>query len=243
MLEILIIISLAIALFMVLKNFPKTKERNVEAEEAAPAKKRFWQKFTPKNVEEIKEAIASGQKKIVSPGDIDIARKLYMESDPEIARILYEADEAIEKQDLREAENLSLEVLRRDTKCGRAYVVIGKIASLRGSFDDAVEAYKAAVKCNKGIGEAYFGLGEIQMREENFTEAIENLQKAVNIDRGNPRWYAVLGSAFMQVRQYAKAAKSLKRAASLDLDNEEYRDLANEAEDKMRSHATVWRGK
>jgi len=160
-LEILIIVCLAIVLFLSLRNFSRTSDQVTIQGETVGA---FWNNVFKKReqvLDEIKAEISRGQEDVVSPGEIDVAQKRFMESDPELARILFEADQALGKEDLREAEELALEAVKKDTRCAPAYVIIGKIAQLRGAFADASEAYKMAVKCNPEVAEAYFGLGQI----------------------------------------------------------------------------------
>lgn len=253
MLEIAIIICLAVILFLVLKNFPKTKDdfsvpsASNEINESKTMKESIFSKIFAKKSDENRADIAAvinkDNGKIIAPLEINEAQKAYKESDPEIAKILYEADQALARGDLREAEDLALQAIVKDKKCAHSYVLVGKVAFSRGSFDDAKESFKMALKCDVETAEAYFGLGQIELRDENFSEALMSLQKAVNLNRGVAEWYAELGKAYMQVRQFAKATKALKRAASLDIDNKEYKELASEAEDKQRAHSTVYRFK
>ena len=254
MLEIGIIVCLAVILFLALRNFSKTKEDFVVKQPATEPiikpkemKKTFLSKlFTREPVADkadIMAVIEKDNNKIIAPLEIDEAQKAYKEADPDIAKMLYEADLAMARGDLREAEDLALQAIMKDKKCAHSYVIVGKVAFSRGAFDDAKESFKTALKCDTETAEAYFGLGQIELRDENFSEALMSLQKAVNIDRGNAEWYAELGKAYMQVRQFAKATKALKRAASLDIDNKEYKELASEAEDKQRAHSTVYRYK
>lgn len=253
MLEIAIIICLAIILFLVLKNFSKTKDDfSVPlGDDLIGAPKimkesllsRIFAKKAPGDRADIAAIINQDNNKIIAPLEINEAKKAYKESDPEIAKILYEADQALARGDLREVEDLALQAIVKDKKCAHSYVLVGKVAFSRGSFDDAKESFKMALKCDAEVAEAYFGLGQIELRDENFSEALMSLQKAVNLNRGVAEWYAELGKAYMQVRQFAKATKALKRAASLDIDNKEYKELASEAEDKQRAHSTVYRFK
>jgi len=254
LLENAIIICLAIILLLVLKNFPKTKDSsdlsqtvNGSIREPETMKQSIFSKiFSKKPVEDRADIMAMIDKdngKVVAPLEINEAQKAYNESDPEIARILYEADMALARGDLREVEDLALQAVVKDKKCAHSYILIGQVAFSRGSFDDAKESFKAALKCDPETAEAYFGLGQIELKDENFSEALLSLQKAVNLNRGVAEWYAELGKAYMQVRQFAKATKALKRAASLDIDNKGYKELASEAEDKQRAHSTVYRFK
>lgn len=254
MLEIAIIICLAVILFLVLKNFPKTRDDfsvplNNEGLIGEPKKMKesiFSKLFAKRSVEgraDIAAVIDQDNNKVIAPLAINEAQKAYKESDPEIAKILYEADQAMARGDLREVEDLALQAIVKDKKCAHSYVLVGKVAFSRGSFDDAKESFETALKCDSETAEAYFGLGQIELRDENYSEALMSLQKAVNLNRGVAQWYAELGSAYMQVRQFAKATKALKRAASLDIDNKEYKELASEAEDKQRAHSSVYRFK
>lgn len=254
MLEIGILVCLAVIFFLALKNFSKTKENFIVPGpsdepklEASNMKKsifsKLFKKKTPEDREDIIAVLEEDKYKIVAPAEVNEAQKAYNEADPEIAKTLYEADMAIARGDLREAEDLALDAILKDKKCAHSYVIIGKVAYSRGSFDDAKEAYKTALKSDSETAEAYYGLGQIELKDENFSEALLNLQKAVNIDRGVAEWYAELGKAYMQVRQFARATKALKRAASLDIDNREYKELASEAEDKQRAHSSVYRFK
>lgn len=243
MYEILIIICLALALFLVFRNYSKAGSA-VEAE-TKPTND-MWQKFfgnREKAVKEIEREINRDQQGIIPPSEITVAEKKFLEHDPKILHILIDADEALEKGDLRVAEESAIEAIKADKKCAQAYVIVGRVAMLRGVMDEAREAYKTAIKCNFGLGDAYFGLGDIELKAENYSEAIENLQKAVSLDRSQAEWYATLGRAYNEVRQFAKAAKAFKRATNIDMDNKDYKSLLSEAEEKQRSHSQVFRVK
>lgn len=249
MLEILIIICLAGALFLALKNFAKTGKERFSVENISvrdePKKKwwSFWHEKPKNNYEDIMQEIEKNQAGIVAPSEINQVKEQYKEENPEVAKFLYEADLALMRNDLREAENLAVEAISKEKKCAQAYVIIGKVAKERGAFAEARESYKAALKCDREAAEAYFGLGQVDLREENISSAIENLQKSVAIERGHADWYAELGKAYSEVRQFAKAAKYFKKAVSLDLENKEYKKLSNEAEEKKRAHSTVYRSR
>lgn len=246
MLEIGIIICLAAVLFLTLHNFPKTADGGENFTMRKEKKsynfiKRLFLREPKDASDAIKQAIIDGQEKIIAPSETELVKEKYKESNPEVAQLLHDADIALEKSDLREAEDLAIGALSKEKKCAHAYDVIGKVAMLRGAFDEAKEAYKTALKCDPELGSAYFGMGQICLRDENYTQAIENMQRSVVLDRSHADWYAELGKAYMEVRQFAKAAKALKRATSLDIDNKSYKELAAEAEEKQRAHASAYR--
>lgn len=239
MLEIIIIFCLAAALFLLLRHYPDAKEFKF------PINKEKFQAFLkrikkPGNKKLQEDAITfeinRGQENVVSPREIEEISSNYGE-DPEIAELLFQAEKAFMENDLRVAEDKSLEAIGKNKRSAKAYLIIGNVALSRGQFSEAKEAYKTAKKCNPELGEIYFGLGQIDLRNENFAEATENLQKCIALEKGHADWYAELGKAYMEVRQYAKAAKVLKRATSLDIDNKEYRDLATQAEEKHKTHS------
>lgn len=243
MLEVIIILCVAGALFLLLRHYPDAKSLKFPVSREALNQFIGRFKFKGKNIhKEIAEEIARGQDDIISPKELEDAA-INFDEDPELARILVQADKLHAEGDLRGSEDKALEAIGKNKKCAKAYALIGNIASSRGQFSEAEEAYKAALKCNTDFAEAYFGLGQLELRSENYTEATEHLAKCVALDKNHPDWYAELGRAYMEIRQYAKAAKALKRATSMDMDNKAYRDLADEAEEKQKSHAIYTRSK
>jgi tetratricopeptide (TPR) repeat protein len=245
LLEIIIIVCLALALFLLLRHYP---DANTLASFFGSNKFRKFIsefKFHRKKADNLSSVEAEIQKnnQFVAPSEVEAAISQFKVGDPEVARILHLSSEAFAANDLREAEDKALEAIGKEKKCAEAYVIIGKIAFSRGQFSDAKEAFKTALKCDKELGEAYYGLGKIELNDDNLSEAIDNLQKAIILEKGNADWYADLGRAYMQVRQYSKAAKALKRATSLDIDNKEYKDLASEAEEKQKTHSMYSRYK
>lgn len=244
MLEIIVIICLGIALFLLLRHYPDAKTL-AGFFNSAKFKSFFTEFAQGMKKNEIRAVRAEIEKNnnVVAPVEVEAAISNFKVDDPDVARTLHLAHESFQANDLRDAENKAIEIIGKDKRCGEAYILIGKIAFSRGQFDDAKEAFKVALKCDKELGEAHYGLGKIEVAEDNMTGGIDHLQKAIILEKGSPDWYADLGKAYMQVRQYAKAAKVLKRASSLDIDNKEYRELASEAEDKQKSHSMYSRYK
>ena len=249
MLEIAIIVTIAVALFILLRNYSKTKDAIVLDDVDKPKKEskmfRFWQKYVLRKKEheeqEIINALKSGQAGIVSPKEIEEAQDSFDAADPEVAKLLVEANESLKDGDLKVAEEKSIEAISKDKHCDQAYAFIAKITAERKDYSDAEEACKTAIKINSNNALARSILGDIYLAKERYTEAITEFQKAVNLDRNSAECQAGLGKAYMQVRQFPKAAKALKRASSLDIDNKEYRALAFEAEEKQKAHARAFR--
>ena len=249
MLEIAIIVTVAAALFLLLRNYSKTKDAVVLDDVDKPKKEsvmfKFWQKYVLRkkqhDEQEIIEALKSGQAGIVSPKEIEQAQDSFDAADPEVAKLLVEANEALKNADFKIVEERSIEAIAKDKHCDQAYAFVAKVTAERKDYSDAEEACDTALKINPSNALAHSILGDIFLVKERYTEAITEYQKAVNLDRNNAEWQAGLGKAYMQVRQFPRAAKALKRASSIDIDNKEYRALAFEAEEKQKAHARAFR--
>ena len=244
MLEFIIIICLALALFLLLRHYPDA--RTLTSFFHSVKFRKFFTDFTRgMKKSEIKAVQAEIEKnnQVVAPSEVEAAISSFKVDDPELARVLHLANESFVAGDLRDAEDKAIEVIGKDKRCAEAYIIVGKIAFSRGQFSDASDAFKTALKCDDSLGEAHYGLGKIALQDENLTDSIEHLQKAIILEKGNSDWYGDLGKAYMEVRQFAKAAKSFKKASNLDISNKEYRDLAIEAEEKQRTHSFYSRSK
>ncbi len=245
MLEIAIIVVVTLILFLILKNFPNTRENSSNIVRKNSFMKKIFDKlfssFRRKNEDEIKKVLKTGQDKIVSPKEISDAKKSFWTEDPEIAKILYEANKAILGGNYAVAEKKAIEALSKDKRCDQAYVFIALVAMHKKKYDEAIESAKAALKCNKDNASAHAILGECCFMNEKYSDSIESFQKAVNIDHNRAEWQAGLGKAYLEIRQFSKAAKALKRAASLDIDSKEYRELASFAQDKQKMHSSTFR--
>lgn len=244
MLEVIIIICLAVALFLLLRHYPDAKTLAGFFNSAKFGK--FFTDFAKsmkKSEAKAMQAEIEKNNQIVAPAEVEAAISTFKVDDPELARALHLANESFNLNDLRDAEDKAIEVISKDKRCAEAYVIVGKVAFSRGQYDDAGDAFKTALKCDDSLGEAHYGLGKIELNNDNLTDSIEHLQKAIILEKGNAEWYADLGKAYMEVRQFAKASKALKKASNLDIDNKEYKDLSAVAENKLRSHSMVYRGK
>jgi len=245
LLEIAIIIVITLILFLILKNFPLTKEENPEKSRKENIMTKIFNKLfaglRKKNEDEIKKALSTGQEKVISPKEISDAQKNFWTDDPDIAKILFEANKAILDGNYSRAENKAIEALSKDKKCDQAYVFISQVAMSRKKYNEAKESAEAALKCNITNAQAHAILGECNFLEERYSDSIESYQKAVNVDHNQAQWQAGLGKAYLEIRQFSKAAKAFKRASSLDIDNKEYKELASFAEDKQRMHTSAFR--
>lgn len=251
MLEVGIIICIAAIIMLLLRRYPgatkslfpakREKEPRINIPKIPVGK--IFSRRRHVEEEEMKGVLIEDQQDIITPREIEAAQEQYEIEDPEIAKLLHEADEALAVSDFNTAEEKAIAALSQDQRCDRAYAFVAYTALKRGELENANAAAKTALKCNTECADAYAVIGEIFLTREKYTEAIDNLLKAVMQNRNKASWYGLLGQAYMEVRQFAKSAKAFKRAAQLDLDNREYRRLASIAEEKQASHSRVFRTK
>lgn len=246
MLEISIIICVGAIIFLLIRRYPRSGFGDLIHKPKSSKFSSMGNLFSRKRhveEDEIREALQSDQGDIVSPNEIEEAKTSFQAEDPEVAKLLHEADQAVNVQDYSGAEEKAIEALSLDKHCDQAYAFVAFTALKKGELENADVAAKTALKCNAENAMAQAVIGEIFLTREKYTEAIDKLLKAVMLNRNNASWYGLLGQAYMEVRQFAKSAKAFKRAASLDLDNREYRRLASIAEEKQIAHSRVFRAK
>ena len=252
MLEVGIIICIGVIILLLIRHYPRSSggsssipPRVGKSRISMPAFKanKIFSRRRHVEEEEIRVSLEQDQQQVVSPREIEQAQEVFETEDPEIAKLLHEADEAIREQDMNAAEEKAIKVLSLDQRCDKAYAFIALVALRKGELENANAAAKTALKCNPESADAHAVIGEIFLTREKYSEAIDYLLKAVMQNRNKPVWYGLLGQAYMEVRQFAKSAKAFKRAAQLDMDNREYRRLAAIAEEKQHSHSRVFRAK
>lgn len=246
MLELGIIVTVALIVFLLLKNYPRVALSSGEKTEKTKKNtkmlnsiKSYFKNKRAKEEEEIQKALSEGKSEVVTPKEVEDAQKNFGSSDPEVAKLLHEANDALLEGEFKKVEDKSLEALSKDKRSDQAYAFLAAIAIERKQYADAEEALKAALKCNKDNGLAHASYGDLFYSQEKYNDAIEHYQKAVNLDRNEASWQAGLGKSYLMVRQWSKAAKALKRASTLNIDNKEYKKLAMEAEQKLRDHKSI----
>src|SRR3972149_8126421 len=91
--------------------------------------------------------------------------------------------------------------------------------ALNGEFDDAIEAYTAAIALDQNYAMAHNYRGHIYYLQRKYEEAIEDFNKAVTIDPNDSSHYISRGEAYTDKHQYDKAIEDFNKAISLDPEN------------------------
>jgi Tfp pilus assembly protein PilF len=165
-----------------------------------------------------------------------------VEADPELEKLLGEADIHFRKGELKAAENLYLQAAAKDPRCSRAYSRLGVIYLENGDdWDDAEAAFRQALKTDQTNGYILNNLGLVLYHQDKYADAIRNFEAAVRQDDQNASRHANLGMAYMAMRQYAKAESSFKKALKLAPNEMDYKDLLTEALEKKTAHKAMIR--
>lgn len=162
--------------------------------------------------------------------------------DPEMEKLLSEADIHFRKGELKAAEEYYLKAAAKDPRCSKAYSRLGVIYLENGdSWEDAEAAFRQALKSEPENGFILNNLGLVLYHQDKYADAIRHFEAAVRQDDLNAARHANLGMGYMAIRQYAKAESAFKKALKLEPNELEYKDLLNESIEKKKAHKTMVR--
>lgn len=95
----------------------------------------------------------------------------------------------------------------------------GFSAYLDEKYQEAVDAYKEAVRLDPEDSTAWFRLGEAQQELKRDEEAVKSFQQATRLKSDDPRPWERLALAYIRLRRYEEAIDAANHATLLDTDN------------------------
>jgi Tfp pilus assembly protein PilF len=98
-------------------------------------------------------------------------------------------------------------------------ISLGRAAEHRGAFDEAMVAYKDALRRDKHRADAYQRLAVLYDRRGDFRESAEMYKSALAADPGNPEIYCDMGYSFYLQRRWAEAERNLRQSVAIRPDN------------------------
>lgn len=109
--------------------------------------------------------------------------------------------------------------LQINPKLAEAHKLLGDmlVTSPRRLYDQAAQAYTAALEIWPDYAEARVGLGDARQAKGQFDEAIEEYKKALAIEPANARVYLGMGKIYYNEKQlYHEAVAAYRQAIALD---------------------------
>ncbi len=100
---------------------------------------------------------------------------------------LEQAEELVAAQKFEAAEDILVPHIMKHSSDTKAYMLLGKAAIGKESWDEAMEIFQQVIKLDKGMVDAYADLGHAALNAGKFTLAIQSLQHARNMDANNIR--------------------------------------------------------
>ncbi|MEK7499073.1 MAG: hypothetical protein AAB649_00515, partial [Patescibacteria group bacterium] len=101
--------------------------------------------------------------------------------------VLDQAAEALANNDFEAAEDILIPHIMKHSGDTKAYMLLGKAAIGKESWDEAMEIFQQVIKIDKGLVDAYSDLGHAALNAGKFTLAIQSLQHARDMDASNIR--------------------------------------------------------
>lgn len=98
-------------------------------------------------------------------------------------------------------------------------IALGRAAEKRGNLDEAMEAYKSALKRDKRRSDAYQRIAILSDRRGDFTKSAEMYKLALAASPGNPDIYCDMGYSLFLQRRWAESEQNLKQAIVLKPDH------------------------
>ncbi|MDA1169029.1 MAG: tetratricopeptide repeat protein [bacterium] len=100
---------------------------------------------------------------------------------------LEQATEALGKNDFERVEDILIPHIMKHSSDTKAYMLLGKAAIGKESWDEAMEIFQQVIKIDKEMVDAFADLGHAALNAGRFTLAIQSLQHARDMDSKNIR--------------------------------------------------------
>lgn len=106
-----------------------------------------------------------------------------------------------------------------------AWALLGYSNYQWGEYNDAVNAYKRAIKLRPNDASFYFDLGSIYEDVQQWSEAMQQYQRAAQINPNETVYRAAMGSVYIKNEMYADGISILEQCVAEDTNNEGYKYL------------------
>jgi tetratricopeptide (TPR) repeat protein len=124
--------------------------------------------------------------------------------------------------------NACNQAAKLEPNSGIIHYTIGRIYTIMGNKEKALESFKKAIELKSDLPEAYLFLGMTYTELGNIQEAIKYYNDGILVDQHYAELYFFLGAAYDESNQYKKAIEALEKAIMFyNLDYKEVKSRAH----------------
>ncbi|RJO60016.1 tetratricopeptide repeat protein [candidate division WS5 bacterium] len=192
--------------FKAMEDVPDKKEKKKEE----PAKESIFIKDSADEAKE--EDIDSDKIELIEEGLLEEEENEEKGTD----RLVSDAHTELEKGNLREAEKLLIEAIKKDRKNHHAYFALGNIFFKEDNWEDAVNAFQKTVEYNPVNDSAFNNLGLAHFKQKDYAGAVSAFEKATAINPDEKGRFINLALAAKKNGDRKLAVKALERLTSLE---------------------------
>jgi tetratricopeptide (TPR) repeat protein len=144
-----------------------------------------------------------------------LAKKKSTEVPPGTARLMAEAQRAVDADRFDEAERKYRDALRQDENNTHLLVNLGAVQLDQDKTADAEATLKKAIELDPQDPVSLYLMGGVKLRQEKYDEAIETLSLSAKLDPEKANTQYFLGKALIQKGSRAPAETALRKAVQL----------------------------
>lgn len=104
------------------------------------------------------------------------------------------------------------QVVWKNPEDAQGYLKLAHEYARQERFDEAIDAYKRAIKIEPGLDEAYSGLGAAYFNKKEYAAALPWMKKRVAIAPDDSLRLFDLGNVYYQLKRYDDALDSYRKA-------------------------------
>lgn len=249
---ILMLISLGIIIFIVVRKFPvlaNVDVENIPKEKEAKFKEKIiigqlkrnivkWSSKITKLARPLGAAISNffhwaldklheikeGYKNETVLKEADIDKK--------IASSLDEAKDLVAKDDFETAEKKLIEAINLDNKNIEAFKALGELYFRKKSYNEASQTLKHVLKLTKGQDSgAYFDLSLVYKEMGDYDSALANISNALKIEPNSPRHLDALLEISIMNKDKISALKAHKKLKEVNPENQKLEELKRQIDE------------
>ncbi|MCK4850384.1 MAG: serine protease [Phycisphaerae bacterium] len=106
--------------------------------------------------------------------------------------------------------------VEKKTQYSRAWFYIGYCRGKQGRHEDAISAFKQAIRVDPNDGRAYANLGVAYWKLGHQREAVSALEEAIRIEPNDAAAYASLSNAYRELGRSEESLSALKKSVTVD---------------------------